>query len=262
MNKKIAIIGMGHIGRAIAQSLGHNLLSSNGQRNVEVTKASDIIIIAVKPKVVGKVAEEIRDYIQKEQLIISTAACVTLELLEKYFNKKGSDLKRAKGLTPKIIRIMPNIPVAYGLGVVGWIGNNKIDGNDKKLIKKLLKPLGIIIDCKDEEQLDKLSMISGCGPGYAGYIMKCLQKKAEQYGFSENEAHKIVLSTFSGTLHNLETRNISFENLVRSIATKGGITEEVLSNMENKEIPKIISNSIDLGYDKIKRIESMLEDKK
>lgn len=246
-NKKIAIIGMGHIGRAIAQGLHHNLLSSNGEKNVEVTKASDIIIIAVKPKVVVEVIKEVRDYVRKEQLIISTAACVTLDLLEKYFGRKDI----------KIIRIMPNIPVAYGLGVVGWIGNKQVNSNDKKLIKSLFTPLGYLIECKNEKHLDKLSMISGCGPGYVGYFINNLEKVAKKYGFSI-DARKIVEATFFGTLHHLKKSKLSSRELVSSVATKGGITEEVLKNLEAKNFTKHLSKSIEKGYIKIKKITEEL----
>lgn len=220
--------------------------------NTDAVKKSDIIFIVVKPKVVGNVMREIKDIICRDQIIISVAACIPLRLLEKYLGTNKF----------KIIRIMPNVPVSDGRGIIGWLPNLSVKLNDRKIIQKLLSFLGILVECKDDDQLDKLSMISGCGPGYAGYFMKCLQSKAMQYGFSEIDAYKMVLSTFSGTLNNLEKSKTTFEDLIQSIATKGGITEEVLKNLNRNRFPQVFDKSIDRGYDKIKNIEKVLEELK
>ncbi len=273
IDRKIAIIGAGHIGKALVRGLllgrainGQFLTLANPHldklqkfnkeykaqltsSNIEATKFCGILIIAVKPKIVLEVIREIRKYIQRETLIISAAACVPIRLLEIYLGSNRF----------KIVRIMPNIAVSEGHGIIGWLVNKSVNLNDRKMIQKLLSYLGIPIECKDDNQLNKLSLISGCGPGYVGYFMKCLQDKAMQYGFSESDAYRMVLSTFSGTVHNLETINISFQDLVKSIATKGGITEEVLKNLDCNKFPKIFSKSIDRGYDKIKNIEKVLE---
>ena len=105
---------------------------------------------------------------------------------------------------------MPNIPVAYQKGVIGWIGNRNIDKNDEILLVKLLTTLGKVIKCNNEEKLDKLSMIAGCGTGYATYFMANLAKVAKIYGFKEKEAKEIVLSTFSGIINSLEETGLGF----------------------------------------------------
>ncbi len=220
--------------------------------NIDAVRGSDIIFIVVRPRIVAKVMKEIKDIIRGDQIIISVAACIPIRLLEIYLGTNKF----------KIIRIMPNVPVSDGRGIVGWLPNISIKSDDRKIIQKLLSVLGILIECIDDNQLDKLSLITGCGPGYAGYFMRCLQMKAVQYGFSERDAYKMVLSTFSGTVHNLETKNITFQDLVKSIATKGGITEEVLKNLDCNKFPVIFGKSIDRGYDKIKNIEKELEELK
>lgn len=272
-NKKIAIIGVGHMGVSIFRGLRKygNLPSDQfilanpnleklsslkkefGVRltrdNTEAARESDIIFIAVRPKIMEKVMKEIKDFVNSDKMIISVVACVPIRLLEKYLGVKKF----------RIIRIMPNIPVAYGLGVVGWIGNNQIDDSDKKLIKKLLKLLGVVIDCQDEKQLDKLSMISGCGPGYVGYFINNLEKVAQKYGFSYEESRKIVEATFSGTLYHLKKTQTSSEYLVSSVATKGGITEEVINSLKKGHFFELFMESINKGFTKVGKVSRILE---
>ena len=273
INKKIAIIGVGHIGQAVTAGLlrgkavsGKNLLlisphldklskfkKEYGVRitknNREAAEFADILLIAVRPRIVRRVIEEIRDDIRKETLIISMAACVTLELLTNYFRKDSL----------KIIRIMPNLPVVYGLGVVGWIGNKRIKENDKKLFERLLGPLGLLVACRDEASLDRLSMISGCGPGIVGYFMDNLERAAKDSGFSPKLAERIIRATFHGTIHHLKATKISPQELVSSVATKGGITEKVLRNLDKRGFYHNLSKSIKKGYDKIGKITKELE---
>ncbi|MBI5452642.1 hypothetical protein HY945_04200, partial [Candidatus Gottesmanbacteria bacterium] len=151
------------------------------------------------------------------------------------------------------------IPIAYGKGVVGWIGNNKITKLDEELVHRLLSPLGLLLKCKTDEALEKLSMISGCGAGYVSYFMKNLKKVAQKYGFSENEAYKIVLMTFLGTVYHLQSTGLQFEEMLTAIATKGGITEEVVKSLDERKFYQIFEKSINNGYVKIGKITKELE---
>ncbi len=243
------------MGKALAKGFLHgnvitrkNLMLSNGDKNIAAAKWADVVIIAVKPKIVKIVVDEIKNYLKKESIVISCAACVSINLLEKYFGQKV-----------KIVRIMPNLPVADDKGVIGWISNKFITDYNKKLFKKIFEPLGLLISCKNDESLDKLSMISGCGPGYVGYFINNLEKQALKYGFSKDESRKIVEATFSGTLSYLARNKISSADLVSSVATKGGITEEVIRNLERGNFYPLLLKSIKKGYDKIERIRKDLE---
>ncbi|OGG27038.1 hypothetical protein A2960_02740 [Candidatus Gottesmanbacteria bacterium RIFCSPLOWO2_01_FULL_39_12b] len=264
INKNITFIGVGHISHAIIDGLlkaktvdkdkiilsGPHLERFNdlGKKyglktttnNIEAVKNAEIVFIGVRPKVVEKVAGGIKTHLKSDALIISIAAGVTFDLLHKYFSAKEI----------KLVKVIPNIPVAYGLGVVGWVGDY-LTVQDKTLVKSLLKPLGLIIECKDEKTLDKLSMISGCGIGYVAYFMKNLEKIAKSYGLNEDDVSKIVLNTFTGTVKHLSETGESPEKLTSAVATKGGITEEVLKSMEEGGFSKLFSESVKKGYDKI-----------
>lgn len=273
IKQKIAIIGVGHIGQALLYGLlngkavkPQNLTLANPHleklrdikskfklkvttSNIKAAKTADIIIIAVKSKVVKLVVEEIRDNIKPNALIISVAACLTLDLLADYFKNK----------TLPIVRIMPNIPIAYGKGVVGWIGNKNINLKDKRLINSLLASFGYVVEHRSEEKLDKLTLIAGCGPGYVGYFMDSLLRIAQKYGFSKREAENIVEATLSGTLYHLEKTSMTPHQLIESVSTKEGLTETIIKNLDENNFDLILSDSIKTGYAKMKGIIQKLE---
>ena len=73
------------------------------EKSSEVLTNSDIIILAVKPQVLPKVAETIDTNALAGKLLVSIAAGVTLEKLANLFGDK----------TP-MIRVMPNTPCMVG----------------------------------------------------------------------------------------------------------------------------------------------------
>ena len=255
-NKKIAIIGVGHIGKAIVSGLlkggikkSNLFLSNENNNNGRAVKKTEIIFICVKPGAVKEVINGIKPYLTSKKIIISVAACVSLKLLQKYTESEKQ----------KIVRIMPNIPVAYGKGVVGYMKNRIVNEIENTDLKKIISKLGLVVDCQNDGVLDKLSLISGCGTGYAAYFMSNLEKVAENFGFGEEERKQIILATFEGAVRNMMETKISFAGLVEEVATKGGITEEVINQMEKKRFFGILKSSIDCGADKVRHLSNILE---
>ncbi len=165
-NKRIAVIGAGHIGQAIIKGLINsgkikrsNIFISNKLNNVAVTKKADYIFIAVKPFVVKEVLKEIKSY-TKNKIILSIAAAVSLETLLSYSNADQ-----------KIIRLMPNIPVSENKGVIGFFANKNISHSEKNNVIRLVSLLGKVFIVKKGEDLDVITLVSGCGPAISAYFI-------------------------------------------------------------------------------------------
>ena len=72
--------------------------------NAEVMH-SPVVVLAVKPQILGSVLEEIRDYSRPWQLVISIAAGVPLAVLEEFLPNS------------RVIRAMPNTPLMVQAGM-------------------------------------------------------------------------------------------------------------------------------------------------
>ena len=110
--KKVAVLGTGKIGSILLQSfLRDGLLSPSqtwatvahaerarmlkeklkvhaGTDNAEAVKDADIIFLCVKPQVVADVVREIRAHLHAKQLVISVAASVPTEMIERAMEKE------------------------------------------------------------------------------------------------------------------------------------------------------------------------------
>lgn len=246
-NKKIAIIGTGHMGSSLMKGLLNSgfkkkniFLSNKSIDNKKVAVQADWIILAVKPLIAQEVVQEIKDII-KNKLLISVAAAVSVSTLKVYtWNKKQ-----------KIIRIMPNIPVAYNEGVIGLYRNGYVSNVEKDAVITMLSSLGTVSELKNEQELDSLTLISACGPAIVSYFINMLSKSAISLGLSEKEAELIALKTFTGTLIYLQRTGITPKNLQQAVATKGGITEEIIKSIEKNNLYSLFDKSIKNGKLKI-----------
>src|ERR1700681_960112 len=128
--KKVAVLGAGKIGSILLQSFLRDGLFRSGQTwatvahperarmlkeklkvhagtdNSEAVKDADIIFLCVKPQVVADVAREIRAHVHEKQLVISVAASVPTEMIERALEKEVP-----------VVRAMPNTPCVLGAGM-------------------------------------------------------------------------------------------------------------------------------------------------
>src|SRR3989339_456771 len=139
INKKIAIIGLGNMGRAIKDGVlkkklitKDQLLISNEQlTNKIVAKQSDILIIAVKPQAMKVVLKEVRNVISKNILIISIAAGVEIKIIEKILGKEQH-----------VIRVMPNLCAKVNQSISCWVKNKNVRDEDVGIFKKIFQSIG------------------------------------------------------------------------------------------------------------------------
>ena len=256
-NKKIAIIGAGHMGQAIIKGLINsgkikksNIFVSNKLNNVVVTKKADYIFIAVKPFVVKEVLKEIKSY-TKNKIILSVAAGVDLETLLNYSNTDQ-----------QIIRLMPNILISENKGVIGFYSNKNISLSEKDNVIKLISLLGKVFIVKKDEDLDVLTLVAGCGPAISAYFINLVSSYAIKQGFSQTESINMVLKVFEGTFDYLNKNNLTPLELMESVATKGGVTEKILNTLNINKIDRQFELAMKSGYHKIQMLKEKIENKK
>ena len=94
-----------------------------------MAQKSDIVFIGVKPYLVAKVLEEIKDEL-KNRIVISMAASVEIRDIEAIIPEI------------KVVRIMPNTPVEVGAGVIGVSFSELISKDEQPEIVELFDNIG------------------------------------------------------------------------------------------------------------------------
>lgn len=264
--KNLAIVGLGNMGQALLKGLlskdiidkknifgiekdTYKIKSVTNECHIKVSekydilKKADIIILAVKPQVMKEVLTDIKPYV-KNKLIISIAAGITTSLLKEYLNDA------------KIVRCMPNTPALAMKGITGIFCEKNINDNEKERIIKILSAIGEVLLFDKEEDIDKVTALSGSGPAYVYYFLEALEDAGVLIGLSRDAAKKLAKCTIEGSLALLNTTGKSPVELKEMVTSPGGTTISALSVMEKAGVKGIIMEAVKSAYNRSKELGS------
>lgn len=238
---KITIIGCGNMGLIYARAfLKYNIVTKQNLLLVEKSEArkeelikldvgevtvpsdakiaeSDIIFIAVKPQDFEVLAVELKPILQSSKCIISIMAGMKISRIEAALNN------------PNIIRAMPNSPAELGMGMTAFATSTSIPYEQLRKAEHVLGTTGRSLYLENEEELDAVTALSGSGPAYFFYIVKHMIDAGIKMGFDEATSSLFVKQTMLGAFHLINNGNKSLDELIKSVASKGGTTEAALS---------------------------------
>jgi len=267
---KILIIGGGSMGMTYAKSFlsshivnkeGMMILEKSEEKAVELRKQNigvfysepddfikkaDLIILAVKPQDINRLFDDIKEFIDNQQVILSIIAGVKMKTI--------CDLLDIT----KVIRAMPNLATQIGKSMTVFTSTNEVTRIELVMVQNLINTTGKSIYTSKEEMIDAATAISGSGPAYVLYFMDSLIKAAVEMGFSPSEAELLVVQTFRGTTDMFNQSNESAEIWIDKVASKGGTTEAALNDFAKSNLDKSIKEgaksalvrAIELGGDK------------
>ena len=202
-------------------------------------KKFDAIILAVKPNNISTVANELKNTVPKNTLIISIAAGITLKKLSSFF----SDNKLP------IARVMPNTPCQVGEGMSVITLNKNVSQNQKSIVKNIFQSLGKTIELQ-EEKLNLVTAVSGSGPAYFCYLIECMVKSAAKLGINEKQALPLVLQTAYGTTLLLLKHSLLPESLRKKVTSAKGTTEAALKVFQTKRFDEIVYSAVRAAKDR------------
>lgn len=205
--------------------------------------AADVLVLAVKPQDMKVACENIN---VNGALVVSIAAALSISTLSQYL-----------GGTQRIIRTMPNTPVAIGSGVIGLFADKSVLEADRVRVEKIMAATGMLLWLKEEEQLHMLTGISGSGSAYVFYLMSALQNAAQTLGFDVQTAHSLSLATFKGAVELAEQSNETLVQLQDKVTSKGGTTFAALEMLRQRNVEKAI---IEASHAAVARSVQLSED--
>lgn len=252
----IGIIGAGNLGKALIcriQKTGISVIASSRTPSVysdieiildnkKIAQDADIIILTVKPSIIGHVLEDIKDK-TKGKLIISFAAGL-----------KISSYESILGSSAKIVRSMTNLAVTTGNGLTAYTFSSGCTDVDKHAAKNVLQSLGASFEVRSEDHLDVITGVSGSGIAYMIRIMDIFENAAIERGLSESDAKTIVRETLNGALSLTGEKGAKNKDIIAKIASKGGTTEQGLNCLEQGRLEEILTSAIEKTIDKCKTI--------
>ena len=179
----------------------------------ELAKVCDITFICVRPADIKTVLEEIKDDIKDGALIVSLNGSVSFESINKIIDTK-------------ISKVIPSLTAEIGNSQTLVCHNDKVTDEDKVALKGLLLTIGCVIELPENEMGMGSELVS-CMPGFIASIFDVICTSAKTHtSIPDDQIVKMVLQTMSATGNLMLQKDMTFEDVVKRVATPGGITEE------------------------------------
>ncbi|MCY1720501.1 pyrroline-5-carboxylate reductase [Prolixibacteraceae bacterium Z1-6] len=260
-NKKIAIIGVGNMGGAIAVGLlksgfvpasdifvadrkestlkkMSDLGVNTFQNNLEATKNADVIIVAVKPYHIEGVINEIKPVLSPEKIFISIVAGVGINELGEM---AGNDIP--------IFRVMPNTAIALQESLTCISANGNTDPH-KDYVVELFNKLGKTVEI-GEELMAAATVLSSCGIAYALRYIRAAMQGGIEIGFGAEMAQFITAQTVKGATELVLQSGNHPEREIDKVTTPMGVTITGLNEMEHKGFSSSLIQGVLASYKKI-----------
>lgn len=260
---KIAIIGAGNMGQAIANGLldkskvtnmyltkrniesleryTSNQLVSLTTDNLEAVKNSELIIFAVQPGHFQAILEEVKGSITDKHIVISTITGFGISRIESII---GSD--------KNIIRAMPNTAIEVGQSMTCLCANEQGNMNIGVAIG-VFEALGSAIEIP-EELMQAATVVCASGIAFWMRLIRATTQGAIQLGFESKEALQMSVQTCLGAANLLVASGNHPEQEIDKVTTPRGCTIEGLNEMEHQGLSSSLIKGLVTSYEKISQI--------
>ena len=258
MFKTVAILGIGNMGRSIAEGIGRSPDMKNGDIILynphahkaevvaadlgncariastpgEAVKEADLVIIAVKPKIVSSLLEEIKGNLKQDDILLSVAAGVTLEQIESVV-----------GTGRKLVRAMPNTPAVVGAGMTSLTPNEHVSAEEILQIEELFSSFGRA-EVVDEYLIDAVIGVSGSSPAYVYMFIEALADGAVASGMPRDKAYVFAAQTVMGAAKTVLETGEHPGKLKDDVCSPGGTTIAAVRALEERGFRSAVMEAV------------------
>lgn len=257
-NKRVAIIGAGTMGSAVAVALKNNNFSVVATRrslkkldelksmgmdvtsdNKDAVRKSDAVIFSLKPAETVNQMQEMKDDLSGK-LVVSICASLPVSKMESILPEST------------IIRGMTNVASRVGGGFTAYCISDKVNDEEERSALELLRSFGEV-EKIEERYMDALTPISGSGPAYIFTVIEAMVYAGLKVGLPRELALRASYQTILGSAKLVAESEDSLSTLKETVITPGGVTIEALYELEDSRITTAFMKAIEAATDKARR---------
>jgi pyrroline-5-carboxylate reductase len=205
-----------------------------------------VVVVAVKPQQVGPVLNDLASRIDASTLIISVAAGITLDYMERVLD----------GSFP-IVRAMPNIAARVGCAAVAICCSQAVLPPMKESARRVLESIGRVYEV-DEKLMDAVTGLSGSGPAYVFLAVEALADAGVLMGLDRKLAVELATQTLEGAVALLRSTGDHPSQLRESVTSPGGTTAEGLFMLEKRGFRRSLIEAVRSAAEKSALISTQM----
>ncbi|ANS78832.1 Pyrroline-5-carboxylate reductase [Serinicoccus hydrothermalis] len=242
----IALLGAGVMGGTLAAALirsGHapddlvlsdkvteraeRVAGQHGTRYADpaaAVAAADVVVLAVKPQDMAALVEEVHDHVGPGTLVVSIAAGITTDFLERRLPEGTS-----------VVRVMPNTPALVDQGMSAMSPGRHCTATHVEQARALMEHVGRVV-VLDEQHQDAVTAISGSGPSYIFYVVEAMIEAGVLLGLPRDTATELVTQTLYGAATMIRETGTHPTVLREQVSSPGGTSVAALRALEDHKV--------------------------
>jgi len=262
---KVGIVGVGNMGESVLRALMQKGVKKDslcfveakkdralhigktyGVKDVkkvsELAKRSDLVVIAVKPQDARKILPDVASSMDGSKVLVSIMAGVTM-----------ANIIALAGRSLKVIRMMPNIAVKVGQGVIGVAAGADVSPQEVSEVKDLFSSAGLTVDV-GEELMDAVTSLGASSPAFFLLFLEAMIDAGVKIGIPRDKAKAISLQVIKGTIAMLDEENIHPALMREMITSPGGTTISGLAALEDRAFRGSVIEAIEKAAQRAKEL--------
>jgi pyrroline-5-carboxylate reductase len=215
--------------------------------NREALAGVEVVVLAVKPQMLGRVMRELRGELSADQVVVSIVAGGTIRTLV-------DGLQHAS-----VVRAMPNTPSQIRRGISVWSPSQACTARQRDLARGVLRALGDEREVADEAFVAMATALSGTGPTYLFSVMEALIDAGVHLGFPRELAHDLVVETLIGSAEFAQRSELHPAQLRNAVTSPGGTSAAAIYELEKGRIRTVLSDAVWAAYRRTLELGERLE---
>jgi pyrroline-5-carboxylate reductase len=213
--------------------------------NADLPAAPAVVLVAVKPQMMGDALPSMQAMGSGETLFVSVAAGTTIATFE-----------RTLGARTPIVRAMPNTPAAIGKGITAIIGNAHVDASALDEAEELLRAVGDVVRLEEEAQIDAVTGVSGSGPAYVFHMIEAMAAAGEAQGLSPTLSMQLAKATVGGAAALAISADEDPTQLRVNVTSPNGTTQAALEVLMDKDtgFPPLLKKAVAAAADRSREL--------
>lgn len=223
---------------AMAEELGITVSASAEA----LTAASDVVVIAVKPKNVAEVLYDIEPAFTADKVLVSIAAGWTIEALQ-----------QSCSTAAKIVRAMPNTPAMVGSGMTAFSRSKAVTDEDYLSVEAIFDGISRVTEVP-ESMMDAVTGLSGSGPAYVYMMIEAMADGAVHCGLPRKQACEFAAQTVLGAARMVLETGEHPGSLKDAVCSPGGTTIEGVRILERSGLRTGVMEAVIAACEKSKNL--------
>jgi pyrroline-5-carboxylate reductase len=211
--------------------------------SAHAVREADVIVFAVKPQTMAHVLKQLRGHIRPGQLLLSIAAGVTIESIER---------ELGDGLS--VVRSMPNTPALIGRGITGATAGANCSPLQRNRAEEILAAASEVVWLENESLMDAVTAVSGTGPAYFFLLTEALATAARELGLPPDTADRLAAVTCFGAGAMVASSPDQAAELRQRVTSPGGTTQAAMTLLEEEGFHEMMSRAIKAARDRSREL--------